>query len=143
MDIFERGRLPVSARDMVEKVFGKGPQSGSMVISGANGIVGAGKSIQFGSRLQPFGINLVALDLPGAADGIGKQYHGLVEGFGALHAAEVMANIIRMNYDGNQAPASLAKYKPKFLLEAIPEIVNLKKSHYAIFRDAFADIEIR
>ena len=35
---------------------GSGKKRGSMVISGANGIVGAGKTMQFASRLQPFGI---------------------------------------------------------------------------------------
>ncbi len=33
--------------------------------------------------------------------------------------------------------------KPRFLLEAIPEILEVKQAHYEIFREAFPDIEIR
>ena len=77
LEIFRRGRLPVSAAEMVETVFGPEGDRGALVISGANGIVGAGKTMQLGSRLEPFGVPIVALDLPGAPDGIGKQYKGL------------------------------------------------------------------
>jgi len=38
--IFSRGRLPVDAAELVERVFGPATQRGSLVITGASGIVG-------------------------------------------------------------------------------------------------------
>ena len=57
--MFQNGRPPVTAGDLVDQVFGNSGQRGSMVISGANGIVGAGKMMQLGSRLEPFGVRMV------------------------------------------------------------------------------------
>ena len=79
-------------------------QRGALVISGANGIVGAGKTMQLGSRLVPYGVPVVALDLPGAPDGIGRQYPGLVRAFGRAEADRIMAGIVRMSYDGKSLP---------------------------------------
>ncbi|MCK4835282.1 MAG: hypothetical protein KAT17_01525, partial [Candidatus Aminicenantes bacterium] len=58
LDIFKNRQLPVHSKDLIEKVFGKSSDGGSLVVSGANGIVGAGKTMQLGSRLQPFGITV-------------------------------------------------------------------------------------
>ncbi len=142
-DIFRGGKLPADAGDLVDKVFGKGAKRGSMVISGANGIVGAGKTMQLGSRLQPFDVRMVALDFPNAPDGIGGQYPGLVQAFGPDGASQVMTNIVRLSYDGKQLPSELNNLKPRFLLEAIPEILAIKRAHYEIFRATFPGIEIR
>jgi enoyl-CoA hydratase/carnithine racemase len=141
--IFRNGRLPVSAAEMVEKVFGPEGDRGSLVISGANGIVGAGKTMQLGARLAPFGVPIVALDLAGSPDGIGKQYKGLARAFGREQADRIMDSIVRMTYDGKSLPSRLADTRPRFLLEAIPEILDLKRAHYAMFREAFPEIEIR
>jgi enoyl-CoA hydratase len=143
LEIFRNGRLPANAEELVEKVFGPKHDRGSLVISGANGIVGAGKTMQLGSRLEPFGVRVVALDFPGAPDGIGKQYPGLVAAFGRDGAARIMGNIVRLTYDGTSLPDELKALKPRFLLEAIPEILEVKRAHYAIFRAAFPGIEIR
>jgi enoyl-CoA hydratase/carnithine racemase len=143
LDIFRRGQLPADAGDLVDQVFGKPDQRGSLVVSGANGIVGAGKTMQLGSRLQPYGVRVVALDFPGTPDGIGKQYPGLVRAFGSEGAGKIMANTIRLAYDGVHLPAELKDLRPSYLLEAIPEILELKKAHYKLFRDAFPGIEIR
>ncbi|MCK5058785.1 MAG: hypothetical protein KAT34_19205 [Candidatus Aminicenantes bacterium] len=143
LDIFRNGQLPVTTRDLVDRVFGKADNRGSLVVSGANGIVGAGKCMQLGSRLQPFDIPVIALDFPGVPDGIGKQYPGLEKAFGRQGAAKIMENVIRLNYGGTDLPSSLKQYQPRFLLEAIPEILELKKSHYEIFKAAFPGIEIR
>ena len=70
LEIFQNGKLPVDTKDIVEKVFGNSNDRGSLVISGANGIVGAGKAMQLGSRLEPFGVTVVGLDFPGVPDGI-------------------------------------------------------------------------
>jgi len=113
------------------------------VISGANGIVGAGKTMQLGARLEPFGVPVVALDFPGVAHGIGKQYRGLQRAFGRRRAAAVMANVIELSYDGANLPPHLAALKPRFLLEAVPEVLEIKKAHYDVFRQAFPGIEIR
>src|SRR6185295_17500251 len=123
--------------------FGDAGARGSLVITGANGIVGAGKTMQLGSRLEPFGVRAVALDFPGAPDGIGRHYQGLVQAFGLEGAARVMSNIVRLTYDGKTLPAELGSMKPRFLLEAIPEVLQIKKAHYAVFRAAFPGIEIR
>ncbi|UCF40621.1 MAG: hypothetical protein JSW43_12990 [Gemmatimonadota bacterium] len=141
--MFRHGRPPVTSADLVDRVFGNSGQRGSMVISGANGIVGAGKTMQLGARLEPFGVRMVALDFPNAPDGIGKQYPGLVQAFGPDGANRIMANITRMNYDGRTLPGELKQMRPRFLLEAIPEVLDVKRAHYKIFRDAFPDIEIR
>ena len=69
LDIFKKGRMPADAGDLVDQIFGTGDQRGTMVISGANGIVGAGKTMQFGSRLLPYGIQIIGLDFAGAPDG--------------------------------------------------------------------------
>jgi enoyl-CoA hydratase/carnithine racemase/3-hydroxyacyl-CoA dehydrogenase len=143
LEIFRHGRLPVSAAGMVEKVFGPEDDRGALVISGASGIVGAGKTMQLGARLEPFGVPIVALDLAGAPDGIGQQYKGLVRAFGREQADRIMDSIVRLTYDGKSLPPRLAEMKPRFLLEAIPEILELKKAHYEMFRAAFPAIEIR
>jgi enoyl-CoA hydratase/carnithine racemase len=143
LEIFKRGRLPASATDLVDQVFGRAGRRGALVVSGANGIVGAGKTMQFGARLTPFGVPIVALDFPGAPDGIGRQYPGLVRAFGKDGADAIMANVVRLTYDGKRLPAELQRLRPRFLLEAIPEILELKRAHYNLFRAMFPDIEIR
>lgn len=143
LDIFNQGRMPVRSQDLVEKVFGTPPENGSLVISGANGIVGAGKTMQLGSRLQSFNIPVIALDFPGVPDGLGRQFSGLKQAFGQQGAHQIMENIISMNYDGTKLPDRLKDFNPRFLLEAIPEILEVKKSHYQIFRSSFPEIEIR
>jgi enoyl-CoA hydratase/carnithine racemase len=143
LDSFRRGALPADAESLVEKVFGPRHDRGSLVISGASGIVGAGKTMQLGSRLEPFGVRAVALDFPGAPDGIGRQWPGLVQAFGREGAARIMANIVRLTYDGRRLPEELKALKPRFLLEAIPEILEVKRAHYKLFRDVFPGIEIR
>jgi enoyl-CoA hydratase/carnithine racemase len=117
--------------------------SGSLVISGANGIVGAGKTMQLGSRLQPFGVPIVALDFASAPDGIGRQYQGLVRSFGAKRANQIMENVTRVTYDGTRLPSQLKELSPRFLLEAIPEKLEVKKAHYELFRSEFPEIEIK
>jgi enoyl-CoA hydratase/carnithine racemase/3-hydroxyacyl-CoA dehydrogenase len=143
LQIFAAGRLPVDAAELVDRVFGPASSRGALVISGANGIVGAGKVMQLGSRLEPFGIPIVGLDFPNAPDGVSPKYAGLVSTFGRDRAAAIMSNVVRLNYDGRTLPASLAGFKPRMLLEAIPEVLEIKKAHYATFRAAFPDIEIR
>lgn len=142
-DIFANGAMPVTPEEAVDAVFGPAGARGALVISGANGIVGSGKAMQLGSRLQPYGVPIVALDLPSAPDGIGKHYAGLVRAFGRDGAAGIMQNIVRMSYDGATLPAELDRYDPRFLLEAIPEILEIKKAHYELFRGRYPDIEIR
>src|SRR3989304_1743214 len=116
LDIFKNGKMPVTTEDMVTKVCGPKGKRGAMIISGANGIVGAGKVMQFASRLLPYNIPIIALDLPGSPDGIGKQYKGLLKAFGKDGANAIMKNIIHLNYDGNSLPEILKLYNPKFLL---------------------------
>ena len=125
IDIFQNGKLPKSTAELVDEVFGPSKNRGALVISGANGIVGAGKAMQFGTRLMPYGIPIVALDFPGAPDGLGMQYKGLKRSFGSEIANKVMGNITQMTYDGKNLPESLKDYNPKFLLEAIPEILEI------------------
>ncbi|HEV8630587.1 MAG TPA: hypothetical protein VGV61_09750 [Thermoanaerobaculia bacterium] len=143
LEIFRAGRLPISAEAAVEAVFGPAGDRGALVISGANGIVGAGKTMQLGSRLVPHGVTVVALDLPAAPDGIGRQVPGLVRAFGREEADRILAGIVRMSYDGKTLPPHLEGFRPRFLLEAVPEVLELKRRHYALFREAFPGIEIR
>ncbi len=143
LEIFRQGRLPVSAADLVDEVFGPSGRRGSLVISGASGTVGAGKAMQLGSRLHQYGVKVVALDFPGAPDGIGRQMPGLVGAFGREEANRIMANVIRMHTDGRSLPAELTAFQPRFLLEAIPEILEAKRAHYEMFRQAFPGIQIR
>lgn len=142
LDIFQNKKLPISTEEMVGKVFGPENNRGAMVISGASGIVGAGKVMQFAARLMEFNVPIIALDLPGSPDGISKQYKGLQASFGTKGANDIMKNIIKLNYDGKTLPAALKHYNPKFLLEAIPENLELKKAHYALFRKEFPKIHI-
>lgn len=143
LEIFKKHQMPVDTSNLVDQVFGTRNNRGSLVISGANGIVGAGKAMQFGSRLEAFGVPIVGLDFPGTPDGIGNQFPGLVNAFGSENAQNIMANIIRLNYNGTSLPQKLKDLKPRFLLEAIPEILEVKKAHYKLFRDNFPGIEIR
>jgi enoyl-CoA hydratase/carnithine racemase/3-hydroxyacyl-CoA dehydrogenase len=143
MEIFRNGKLPVDTGDMVDRVFGGPDGRGSMVISGPNGIVGAGKLMQLTSRLEPFDVRSVSLSRARTADGIGPQYPGLLDAFGKEQADRVMSNIVRLTYDGNNLPPDLKKFQPRFLLEAIPEILEIKKAHYKMFREVFPGIEIR
>lgn len=143
LDLFKSGRLPVDPASAVDALFGPASDRGSMVISGASGIVGAGKTMQFASRLLPYDVPIVALDFPGAPDGIGAKYAGLVSGFGRSQADAILASIVRLAYDGKTLPDELTAMKPRFLLEAIPEILDVKRAHYDLFRGSFPDIEIR
>jgi enoyl-CoA hydratase/carnithine racemase len=143
LEIFQRGRLPVDLNTLVDNVFGPAGQRGALVISGASGIVGAGKVLQLGSRLQPFGVPIVGLDFPNAPDGLSPKFNALVSTFGRDRAAEIFSNVIRLNYDGKTLPAALAHFRPAMLLEAIPEVLDIKKAHYAMFRAAYPEIEIR
>jgi hypothetical protein len=72
--MFEKGKLPVNINDLVDQIFGKSSDRGSVIISGANGIVGAGKAMQLASRLESFDIPIVGLDLPGSGNGLGNQF---------------------------------------------------------------------
>ena len=76
LDLVKRGAPPVTTGELVDRIFGAAEQRGALVVSGANGIVGAGKTMQLGSRLHPFGVPVVALDFPGVPDGIGRQPPG-------------------------------------------------------------------
>lgn len=143
IEIFQRGALPASAPDLVDRVFGGPGQRGSLVITGANGIVGAGKTVQLGSRLAPYGVPIVGLDFPGSPDGIGKQWPGLARSFGRDRAAAIMGDVVRLTYNGRDLPPALAGLRPRFLLEAIPEVLEVKRAHYEVFRKAFPGIEIR
>jgi len=143
LEAFQRGSLPADTAALVDKVFGPADDRGCLVISGANGIVGAGKMMQFASRLQPYGVTVVGLDMPNAPDGIGQKYAGLVASFGPEAAARIMGSLVLLKYDGKTLPPALASFKPRFLLEAIPEILDVKRAHYATFRAAFPGIEIR
>lgn len=142
-DIFKNGRMPLKESELVDKVFGPASDRGCLLITGGNGIVGSGKAMQLGARLLEFGVPVVTLDLPDAPDGIGKHFSGLKKSFGPQKASEIMGNIIRLNYDGKSVPAALKHFKPRFVLEAIPEILSLKKAHYALLRENFPGIEIR
>lgn len=143
LEMFRSGKSPVNTTDLVDQVFGPSGSRGALVISGANGIVGAGKMMQLGVRLLPFGVPMVGLDMPGAPAGLRGQYNGLAASFGKKQADEIMANIVQLSYDGVNLPSQLKEFRPRFLLEAIPEILNIKKSHYEMFRKAFPEIEIR
>jgi enoyl-CoA hydratase/carnithine racemase/3-hydroxyacyl-CoA dehydrogenase len=143
LEIFQNGELPADAAGTVDAVFGPAGERGALVISGAQGIVGSGKAMQLGSRLQPYGVPVVALDFPGVPNGIAKHYGGLARAFGRDDANAIMQNIVQLNYDGKSLPAELNHLRPRFLLEAIPEILDVKRTHYEIFRSAFPDIEIR
>jgi enoyl-CoA hydratase/carnithine racemase len=143
LDLLREGGPPVSAGELVDRVFGEEPERGAFVVSGANGIVGAGKTMQLGSRLEPFGVPIVALDFPGVPDGIGAQYPGLVRAFGTDRAAAIMGNVIRLAYDGSHLPSQLDGLSPRFLLEAVPENLEIKRAHYEVFRTVFPEIEIR
>ncbi len=143
LEIFQRGRLPIDSNEMVDQIFGPKGNRGALVVSGANGIVGAGKMMQLGSRLAAYDINLVGLDFPNSPDGIGRHYPALLRAFGQDQAGAIMSNIVRMNYDGKHLPPELKKFRPAFLLEAIPEILELKNNHYRIFRESYPKITIR
>jgi enoyl-CoA hydratase/carnithine racemase len=143
LNIFQRGKLPASTSSLVDQVFGPSGSRGAMVISGANGIVGAGKMMQLGSRLHPYGVTMVGLDFPSAPDGIGRQYLGLKAAFGQGGADAIMSDVVRLHYDGKKLPSRLQDFRPRFLLEAIPEILEIKRAHYQVFRSTFKDIEIR
>jgi len=141
--IVREGRLPAPPREQVDAIFGPSSSRGCLAISGANGIVGAGKTMQLGARLEPFGVRVAALDLPSAPDGIGRQYAGLRRTFGSEEADRIMSGIVRMTYDGRNLPAELARMNPRFLLEAVPEVLAIKQAHYETFRAAFPGIAIR
>lgn len=143
LEIFKKHQMPVSTGKLVDQVFGAQDNRGSLVISGANGIVGAGKAMQLGSRLAEFDVPIVGLDFPGSPDGLGSKFQGLIDAFGAENAQKIMGNIIRLNYNGKSLPKELKDLKPRFLLEAIPEILEVKKAHYKLFRDNFPGVEIR
>jgi hypothetical protein len=112
LEIFRAGRLPISAEQAVEAVFGPAGDRGALVISGANGIVGAGKTMQLGLATGcRSGSPSSALDLPGAPDGIGRQVPGLVKAFGREEADRILSGVVRMTYDGSSLPPRLASFR--------------------------------
>jgi enoyl-CoA hydratase/carnithine racemase len=139
LDIFKNGQLPADPGNLAEKVFGA---DGSLVVSGAEGTVGAGKIAQLGSRLKPYGIPIVALDMGYGRGSLKDQYKGLVGSFGAKASDEIFTNVARLFYAGTKLPSPLLKLNPRVLIEAIPEILKVKRDHYALFREAFPDIQI-
>jgi enoyl-CoA hydratase/carnithine racemase len=143
LDIFKRGAMPASAAELVDRVFGPANKRGALVITGANGIVGAGKTMQLGRLLEPYGVPVVALDFPGVPAGLVKQYPGLVRGLGKDRAAAIMANVVQLSYDGAHLPRHLSPFNPRFVLEAIPEILEIKRAHYQVFRAEYPEVEIR
>jgi enoyl-CoA hydratase/carnithine racemase len=143
LEIFEQGKLPVDLNQLVDEVFGPASNRGSLVISGGSGIVGSGKAMQLGARLMEFGVPVIALDFPGAPDGLGGQYGGLKRAFGDAQASAIMSGIIRMHYDGMNLPSSMRKFNPRFVLEAIPEVLHIKRAHYDMWRKAYPGIELR
>jgi enoyl-CoA hydratase/carnithine racemase len=143
LSIFERGAMPIRAEELVDELFGKSGQRGSFVVSGAGGIVGAGKCVQMSSRLLPYGVPVIGIDLAGAPDGLGAKVDGLMKSFGRDKAHDIMSNIVRITYDGKRLPSHLGHFKPRMLLEAVPEILPLKRAHFDMFRAAYPGIEIR
>ncbi|MDP8286422.1 MAG: hypothetical protein RAP03_07070, partial [Candidatus Electryonea clarkiae] len=143
IDMFRNGASPANTSELVDKVFGPANDRGSLVISGGNGIVGSGKAMQLGARLIDYDVPIVTIDLPDAPDGLGQHYPGLKGSFGPEKAGKIMANIVKLNYDGKSLPDKLGEFKPRFLLEAIPEILNIKLSHYELMRKSFPGIEMR
>jgi len=143
IDIFRNGGMPVDESGLVDKVFGPPDDRGCLLISGGNGIVGSGKAMQLGARLLDYNIPIVTLDLPDAPDGIVQQYPGLKQSFGAQKASAIMGNIIRLSYDGTSLPSALKSFNPKFVLEAIPEILHIKKAHYELLWKNYPGVEIR
>lgn len=139
LEIFKNGKLPANARDLSEKIFGS---DGSLAVSGAEGTVGAGKIAQLGSRLRPYNVPIVALDMGYGRNSLQQQYRGLVGSFGAKTSDEIFSNVCRFFYDGKKLPRSLMSTRPRVLIEAIPEILKVKKDHYSLFREAFPDIQI-
>ena len=142
-DVFRRGALPAEAGDLVDRVFGPKGSRGSLLVSGASGIVGAGKTMQFGTRLEPYGVPIVGLDFPAAPDAIGQHYPGLVAAFGEEASARILSRVVRFNYDGVHLPVQLQAFRPRLALEAVPEVLEIKRAHYEILRAAFDGIEIR
>ena len=143
LGIFKTGRLPVDTSELVDRIFGHAGNRGSLVISGGNGIVGAGKAMQLGSRLQSYDIPIVTLDLPDAPSGLRAQYDGLRNSFSPAKSAEIMSNVVQLNYNGKNLPPALGKFNPRFVLEAIPEILSLKRAHYDMLRASYPGVEIR
>jgi enoyl-CoA hydratase/carnithine racemase len=139
LEIFKNGRLPADAKDLAGSIFGA---DGSLVVSGAEGTVGAGKIAQLGSRLRPFDVPIVALDMGYGRKSLQQQYQGLVGSFGAAAADGIFSNVARLFYDGKRLPSALMKMSPRVLIEAIPEILEVKKAHYALFRDSFPDVRV-
>lgn len=139
LDIFKNGQLPADPKNLAEKIFGA---DGSLAVSGAEGTVGAGKIAQLGSRLKPFGIPIVALDIGYGRGSLRDQYKGLVGSFGAKASDEIFTSVARLFYDGTKLPSPLLKLNPRILIEAIPEILKVKRDHYALFRETFPDIQI-
>ena len=86
---------------------------------------------------------IVALDFPGVPDGLARQYPGLVRAFGRERAAAIATSVIKLSYDGARLPSHLKKLAPRLLLEAVPEVLSIKRAHYEVFRSVFPDIEIR
>jgi enoyl-CoA hydratase/carnithine racemase/3-hydroxyacyl-CoA dehydrogenase len=139
LDIFRKGCLPAAPDDLAEKVFGP---EGALVVSGAEGTVGAGKIAQLGARMRRYGVPIVALDMGYGRNSLQEQYRGLVGSFGRQEADEIFSNVTRVFYDGKNLPPSLLSMHPRVLIEAIPEILKVKKEHYALFRKAFPEIQI-
>jgi len=96
--------------------------------------------MQLGSRLEPFGVRSVALDFPGAPDGIGRSTRP-VQAFGppVPRASWATSSASRTTASACRRARSL---KPRSS-RAIPEILDVKRAHYQVFRDTFPGIAIR
>jgi enoyl-CoA hydratase/carnithine racemase len=142
LDIVKLGRMPITASDLIDEFFGPATKRGSLVISGGSGIVGSGKAIQLSSVLEKFNVPIITLDLPGSPNGLTEKHHALSSKLGLVKTTKIMTNIIRMHYDGKEFPLQLRKLNPRFFLEAIPEVLDIKKAHYQLLHDNFPGANI-
>ena len=145
LDIFATRQLPVDAGDLVDQVFGPAGDRGSLVISGANGIVGAGQDD--------------AARLPAASPSASGRRPRLprtcrrdrpaVPGPGAARSAAsgptaIMGNIIRLTYDGKTLPArARRRCNPASCWRRSPRSSRSRRPTTRSSATRFPEIEIR
>ncbi len=144
LDLIRKGRLPVSAGELVDRVFGAAPHRGCIcrVRRQRHCRCGQDHAARVAARARSGCLSWRSI-FPGCRTASVPSTPGLVRAFGADRAAAIMGNVIRLAYDGSHLPSQLDALSPRFLLEAVPEDLEIKRAHYEVFRAAFPEIEIR
>ncbi|MDP3998319.1 MAG: enoyl-CoA hydratase-related protein [bacterium] len=132
--IFNRFFNPEASLDTesaIANIFGPRDKRKSLLVAGATGIVGFGKTLQFASRLFRHGVKVVAIDLPGMRFDAGAAEKLLSAKFTGVEVKEIMSNIVFLHTGSDgKITEEIGRENAAVVFEAIPEKKELKQKFF-------------